>query len=86
MCLVHLYLQLAVVGPTRQAPDPVEVVCWVAISETGGKKDWVHQVSYLYCFARMAGGMDAVIDAYHLERVLDHLVGKASCMIDGNCS
>lgn len=83
MCLVHLCLQLAVGDPTRRAPDPVEVVCWVAIFETGGGKDWAHQASYLYCFARMTGGMDAVVDAYHLERVFDHLVGRTSCMING---
>jgi hypothetical protein len=86
VCLVHLCLQLVVVDPTRRAPDPVEVVCWVATFEKGGKKDWAHQTSRLHCFARMVGGKDVVIDAYHHERVFGHLVGKTSCILYDNCS
>jgi hypothetical protein len=84
VCLAHLCLQLALVDPTRRAPDPVEVVCWVAISEKDAKKDWSHQVSRLHCFARMIGGMDVVVEADCPEMVFDHLVGKASCVLYDN--
>ena len=80
VCLVHLCLLLGVVDPTRRAPDPVEVVCWVAVFERDEQKDWAHQISRLYCFARMVGGMDVVVDAYH------HAAGKTSCILHDNCS
>jgi hypothetical protein len=81
VCLVHLCLQLVVVDPTRRAPDPVEVVCWVATFEKGGKKDWAHQTSRLHCFARMVGGKDVVIDAYHHERVVRHRVFSTTTVL-----